>query len=157
MSVGTSVSRLVFTISPSLSRFLRHVPPTAIDLIYWRQPIRSAVALTVSLALLISFAYFSVISVVANAALVVLVVAFAYVGFKKTVAAVQKTNEGHPFKVRKKSSVQENKVHCIPLFPKGREGWIPTSHTTPPRPPPNLVKSIFLFAPRNCSPLPRRK
>jgi len=78
--------------------FLRHVPPTAIDLIYWRKPIRSAVALTVSLALLISFAYFSVISVVANAALLVLVVAFAYVGFKKTVAAVQKTNEGHPFK-----------------------------------------------------------
>ena len=82
------------------SRFLRHVPPSAMDLIYWRCPLRSGAALGISLSLLIAFAYFSVISVLANAALIVLVVAFAYVGFKKTVAAIQKTNAGHPFKVR---------------------------------------------------------
>lgn len=78
--------------------FLRHVPPSAMDLIYWRCPLRSGAALGISLSLLIAFAYFSVISVLANAALIVLVVAFAYVGFKKTVAAIQKTNAGHPFK-----------------------------------------------------------
>jgi len=78
--------------------FLRQVPPSVMDLIYWRCPLRSGAALGISLSLLISFAYFSVISVLANAALIVLVVSFAYVGFKKTVAAIQKTNEGHPFK-----------------------------------------------------------
>lgn len=78
--------------------FLRQVPPSAMDLFYWRCPLRSGATLGVSLSLLISFAYFSVISVLANAALIVLVVAFGYVGFKKTVAAIQKTNEGHPFK-----------------------------------------------------------
>jgi len=78
--------------------FLRHVPPSAMDLIYWRCPLRSGVALGVCLSLLVSFAYFSFISVLANASLLLLLVSFAYVGFKRIVAAVQKTDEGHPFK-----------------------------------------------------------
>merc|ERR1712241_1363814 len=54
-----------------------------VDLIYWKDIKKSAVVAASSLFLLISLA--------------VLTVTFSYAVYKRTLAAVQKSNEGHPF------------------------------------------------------------
>ncbi|KAI5710507.1 hypothetical protein M8J76_013662 [Diaphorina citri] len=68
------------------------------SLVYWRDPKISGAVFGVSLAVLISLAYYSLISVVANLALLVLVGAIGFRIYKSILQAVQKTNEGHPFK-----------------------------------------------------------
>jgi len=68
-----------------------------VDLIYWKDLKKSAVVAASSLFLLISLSIFSVLSVVSYISLAVLTVTFSYAVYKRTLAAVQKSNEGHPF------------------------------------------------------------
>ncbi|XP_026752186.2 reticulon-1 isoform X2 [Galleria mellonella] len=68
------------------------------SLIYWRSPARSGAALGAGLALLIALACCSVVSVLAYASLLALSAAVAFRIYKNVLQAVQKTNEGHPFK-----------------------------------------------------------
>lgn len=68
------------------------------DLVYWRDPKKSGVVFGTSLLMLLSLAAFSVISVVSYLLLALLCVTISFRVYKSVIQAVQKTNEGHPFK-----------------------------------------------------------
>uniref|UniRef100_A0A672LCU9 Reticulon n=1 Tax=Sinocyclocheilus grahami TaxID=75366 RepID=A0A672LCU9_SINGR len=69
-----------------------------IDLVHWRDPKKSGVVFGVSLLLLLSLAAFSVISVVSYLLLALLCVTISFRIYKSVIQAVQKSNDGHPFK-----------------------------------------------------------
>ncbi|XP_021191181.1 reticulon-1 isoform X2 [Helicoverpa armigera] len=68
------------------------------SLIYWRSAAHSGAALGAGLALLVALACCSVVSVLAYASLLALSAAVAFRIYKNVLQAVQKTNDGHPFK-----------------------------------------------------------
>lgn len=68
------------------------------SLIYWRSAAHSGAALGAGLALLVALACCSVVSVTAYASLLALSAAVAFRIYKNVLQAVQKTNDGHPFK-----------------------------------------------------------
>lgn len=68
-----------------------------VDLIYWKDIKKSAAVAASSLLLLIALSFLSVLTVVSYISLTVLTVTFSYAVYKRTLAAVQKSNEGHPF------------------------------------------------------------
>ncbi|XP_026066933.1 reticulon-3-like isoform X1 [Carassius auratus] len=72
--------------------------PQVTDLVHWRDPKKSGVVFGVSLLLLLSLAAFSVISVVSYLLLALLCVTISFRIYKSVIQAVQKSNEGHPFK-----------------------------------------------------------
>lgn len=75
------------------------LPPSAVkDLIHWRDPKKSGLVFGVSMLMLLSLAAFSVISVVSYLLLALLCVTITFRIYKSVVQAVQKSNEGHPFK-----------------------------------------------------------
>lgn len=69
------------------------------SLIYWRAAAPSGLALGAGLALLVALACCSVVSVLAYASLLALSAAVAFRIYKNVLQAVQKTNDGHPFKL----------------------------------------------------------
>jgi len=75
----------------------RHGGDRVVDLIYWKDIKKSAAVAASSLLLLIALSIFSVLTVVSYISLTVLTVTFSYAVYKRTLAAVQKSNEGHPF------------------------------------------------------------
>ncbi|XP_067301364.1 reticulon-3 isoform X1 [Pseudorasbora parva] len=68
------------------------------DLVHWRDPKKSGVVFGVSLLLLLSLAAFSVISVISYLLLALLCVTISFRIYKSVIQAVQKSNDGHPFK-----------------------------------------------------------
>ncbi|XP_051509528.1 reticulon-3-B-like isoform X3 [Myxocyprinus asiaticus] len=68
------------------------------DLVHWRDPKKSGVVFGLSMLVLLSLAAFSVISVVSYLLLALLCVTISFRIYKSVVQAVQKSNEGHPFK-----------------------------------------------------------
>ncbi|KAJ8246766.1 hypothetical protein GJAV_G00255170 [Gymnothorax javanicus] len=68
------------------------------ELVYWRDPKKTGVVFGTSLLLLLSLAAFSVISVVSYLLLALLCVTISFRIYKSVIQAVQKSNEGHPFK-----------------------------------------------------------
>ncbi|XP_048883861.1 reticulon-3 isoform X2 [Brienomyrus brachyistius] len=72
--------------------------PQVRDLVYWRDPKKTGVVFSVSLLLLLSLAAFSIISVVSYILLALLCVTISFRIYKSVIQAVQKSNEGHPFK-----------------------------------------------------------
>uniref|UniRef100_A0A7N8XPX8 Reticulon n=1 Tax=Mastacembelus armatus TaxID=205130 RepID=A0A7N8XPX8_9TELE len=68
------------------------------DLIHWRDPKKSGLVFGLSMLLLLSLAAFSVISVVSYLLLALLCVTITFRIYKSVVQAVQKSNDGHPFK-----------------------------------------------------------
>ncbi|XP_049696330.1 reticulon-1 isoform X3 [Helicoverpa armigera] len=73
--------------------------PEVESLIYWRSAAHSGAALGAGLALLVALACCSVVSVLAYASLLALSAAVAFRIYKNVLQAVQKTNDGHPFKL----------------------------------------------------------
>ncbi|XP_046899053.1 reticulon-3-B-like [Hypomesus transpacificus] len=71
---------------------------SALELVYWRDPKKSAVAFGLSLVVLVSLATFSVISVVSYLLLAFLCVSITFRIYKSVIQAVQKSDDGHPFK-----------------------------------------------------------
>jgi len=67
-------------------------------LIYWRDPKKSGIVFGVILGVLLSLAYFSLISVLAYLSLISLIGTVAFRIYKTVLQAVQKTSDGHPFK-----------------------------------------------------------
>ncbi|CAK9134806.1 unnamed protein product, partial [Ilex paraguariensis] len=65
--------------------------------IYWRDPKLSGIIFGSGLVLLLSLAYFSLISVVANAGLAILTCAIVFRIYKDIMQAVQKTPQTHPY------------------------------------------------------------
>ncbi|XP_063625820.1 reticulon-1 isoform X2 [Cydia splendana] len=84
-------------------------------LIYWRSAARSGAALGAGLALLLALACCSVVSVAAYVSLLALSAAVAFRIYKNVLQAVQKTNEGHPFKflLEKDISVPAERVQSL--------------------------------------------
>ncbi|XP_064796770.1 reticulon-3 isoform X1 [Oncorhynchus masou masou] len=68
------------------------------DLVHWRDPKKSGVVFGLSLLTLLSLAAFSVISVVSYLLLALLCVTISFRIYKAVVQAVQKSDDGHPFK-----------------------------------------------------------
>ncbi|XP_077587400.1 reticulon-1a isoform X3 [Stigmatopora nigra] len=72
--------------------------PAAIDLLYWRNVKQSGAVFSSVLLLLFSLTQFSVVSVGAYLALAALSATISFRIYKSVLQAVQKTDEGHPFK-----------------------------------------------------------
>ncbi|XP_034020253.1 reticulon-3 isoform X2 [Thalassophryne amazonica] len=72
--------------------------PQVKDLIHWRDPKKSGLVFGLSMLMLLSLAAFSIISVVSYLLLALLCVTITFRIYKSVVQAVQKSNEGHPFK-----------------------------------------------------------
>ncbi|XP_053857778.1 reticulon-3 isoform X5 [Vidua macroura] len=76
-----------------------HCPCAAVqELLFWRDVKKSAVAFGASLVLLLSLATLSAVTVVAHVALALLSVTISLRVYKAVVQALQKSEEGHPFK-----------------------------------------------------------
>lgn len=72
--------------------------PIVLDLIYWRNVKITTAVVFGSLGLLVALAYVSFISILAYSSLATLAVTITYRIYKNIVQAVQKSNDGHPFK-----------------------------------------------------------
>lgn len=70
----------------------------AMDLLYWRNVKQSGAVFSSALLLLFSLTQFSVVSVAAYLALAALSATISFRIYKSVLQAVQKTDEGHPFK-----------------------------------------------------------
>lgn len=68
------------------------------SLIYWRDPRKSGAVFGGTLVVLLSLAYFSLISVAAYLSLLSLAGTISFRIYKNVLQAVQKTGDGHPFK-----------------------------------------------------------
>lgn len=68
------------------------------DLVFWKDPRKSGIAFGTGLLILLSLACCSVISVIAYTGLTVLIGTVSFRIYKSILQAVQKTNEGHPFR-----------------------------------------------------------
>ncbi|XP_053101960.1 reticulon-4 isoform X4 [Hemicordylus capensis] len=69
-----------------------------VDLLYWRDVKKTGVVFGASLFLLLSLTVFSIVSVVAYIALALLSVAISFRIYKGVIQAIQKSDEGHPFR-----------------------------------------------------------
>ncbi|XP_041132134.1 reticulon-1-A-like isoform X3 [Polyodon spathula] len=70
----------------------------AIDLLYWRDLKQTGILLGSLLLLLFSLTQFSVVSVIAYLALAALSATISFRIYKSVLQAIQKTDDGHPFK-----------------------------------------------------------
>ncbi|XP_063052641.1 reticulon-4a isoform X2 [Engraulis encrasicolus] len=84
-----------------------------VDLLYWRDTQRSGVVFGASLFLLLSLSVCSIVSVLAYVALALLSVTITFRIYKGILQAVQKSEEGHPFKMylEQDVSVPSDLVH----------------------------------------------
>ncbi|XP_031154466.1 reticulon-3-like [Sander lucioperca] len=84
--------------SSSSSTSLKDLTHSALQLVNWREPKKSAAAFGVSLLVLVSVATLSVISVVSYLLLAVLCITITFRVYKSVIQAVQKSDQGHPFR-----------------------------------------------------------
>ncbi|XP_044148092.1 reticulon-4 isoform X2 [Bufo gargarizans] len=89
---------------PASSAPLMH-SSSAVDLLYWRDIKKSGAVFGVLLFLLLSLTVFSIVSVVAYIALGLLSVSISFRIYKGVLQAIQKSEEGHPFKAYLDSNV----------------------------------------------------
>jgi hypothetical protein len=83
------------------------------DLLLWTNPKKSGAVLAALLVTLISLACCSLLSVIAYMSMTALAVSFTFVLYKKVMAAIQKSNEGHPFQsyLEVKVDLPKDKLH----------------------------------------------
>ncbi|XP_025889605.1 reticulon-4 isoform X2 [Nothoprocta perdicaria] len=82
---------------PATSAPLMH-SSAVVDLLYWRDIKKTGVVFGASLFLLLSLTVFSIVSVTAYIALALLSVTISFRIYKGVIQAIQKSDEGHPFK-----------------------------------------------------------
>ena len=70
------------------------------SLVYWDNPRDSGIVCGSLLVCLLAVRYISLISVVGNLSLALVTATMSFRIYKSVLAAVNKTQEGHPFKVR---------------------------------------------------------
>ncbi|NXS69060.1 RTN4 protein, partial [Pandion haliaetus] len=78
---------------------------SVVDLLYWRDIKKTGVVFGASLFLLLSLTVFSIVSVTAYIALALLSVTISFRIYKGVIQAIQKSDEGHPFRVYLESDV----------------------------------------------------
>ncbi|XP_064565762.1 reticulon-4 isoform X2 [Zonotrichia leucophrys gambelii] len=76
-----------------------------VDLLYWRDIKKTGVVFGASLFLLLSLTVFSIVSVTAYIALALLSVTISFRIYKGVIQAIQKSDEGHPFRAYLDSDV----------------------------------------------------
>ncbi|XP_054036012.1 reticulon-4 isoform X3 [Dryobates pubescens] len=76
-----------------------------VDLLYWRDIKKTGVVFGASLFLLLSLTVFSIVSVIAYIALALLSVTISFRIYKGVIQAIQKSDEGHPFRAYLESNV----------------------------------------------------
>ncbi|KFO18388.1 Reticulon-1 [Fukomys damarensis] len=86
---------VIFSANQFILRFSIYI---TIDLLYWRDIKQTGIVFGSFLLLLFSLTQFSVVSVVAYLALAALSATISFRIYKSVLQAVQKTDEGHPFK-----------------------------------------------------------
>ncbi|XP_073206060.1 reticulon-1 isoform X2 [Lepidochelys kempii] len=95
---------------------------TAIDLLYWRDIKQTGIVFGSILLLLFSLTQFSVVSVIAYLALAALSATISFRIYKSVLQAVQKTDEGHPFKayLEMEMSLSQDQIQkytdCLQLY-----------------------------------------
>ncbi|XP_073528392.1 reticulon-4 isoform X1 [Phyllobates terribilis] len=89
------------TVPPASGKFQNSV----VDLLYWQDIKKSGAVFGVSLFLLLSLTVFSIVSVAAYIALGLLSVSISFRIYKGVLQAIQKSDEGHPFKAYLDSNV----------------------------------------------------
>ncbi|XP_039594009.1 reticulon-1-A-like isoform X3 [Polypterus senegalus] len=84
-----------------------------VDLLYWRDIKKTGIVFGASLFLLLSLTVCSIVSVISYLALALLSVTISFRIYKGVVQAIQKSDEGHPFKAYLESdvAVSEEFVH----------------------------------------------
>ncbi|XP_072424494.1 reticulon-1a isoform X3 [Chiloscyllium punctatum] len=80
------------------SPLIQNLSTKVIDLLYWRDIKQTGIVFGSVLLLLFSLTQFSVVSVIAYLALAALSATISFRIYKSVLQAVQKTDEGHPFK-----------------------------------------------------------
>ncbi|KAG8512372.1 Reticulon-4 [Galemys pyrenaicus] len=75
---------------------------SVVDLLYWRDIKKTGVVFGASLFLLLSLTVFSIVSVTAYIALALLSVTISFRIYKGVIQAIQKSDEGHPFRIQAK-------------------------------------------------------
>lgn len=92
---------------------LRSIINPFVNLIYWRDVKKSGIVFGTIMAILLSLSYLSLISVVAYTSLVLLTGTIAFRVYKNIMQAVQKSQDGHPFKeyLDLDTNLQPDKVH----------------------------------------------
>ncbi|XP_072239819.1 reticulon-3-B-like [Leuresthes tenuis] len=98
MADSTSRSTDSSSSNNSSSSSLRELTHTALQLVHWKEPKKSAGAFSLSLLVLVSVATLSVISVVSYLLLACLCVTITFRVYKSVIQAIQKSHEGHPFR-----------------------------------------------------------
>jgi len=95
--------------------WLQNVDPRVLDLIYWRDVKKSGVVFGSTMITLLALAFYSVVSVLAYLALAVMMVTLSFSVYKKVLGAVQKSQDGHPFKQYMDMCVAlpEERVHQV--------------------------------------------
>ncbi|XP_054827504.1 reticulon-1 isoform X1 [Eublepharis macularius] len=94
----------------------------AIDLLYWRDIKQTGIMFGSILLLLFSLTQFSVVSVIAYLALAALSATISFRIYKSVLQAVQKTDEGHPFKnyLEMEMSLSQEQIQkytdCLQLY-----------------------------------------
>ncbi|KAM9187450.1 reticulon-4 isoform 1-T1 [Dugong dugon] len=78
---------------------------SVVDLLYWRDIKKTGVVFGASLFLLLSLTVFSIVSVTAYIALALLSVTIGFRIYKGVIQAIQKSDEGHPFRAYLESEV----------------------------------------------------
>nr|XP_036846993.1 reticulon-4 isoform X1 [Manis javanica] len=78
---------------------------SVVDLLYWRDIKKTGVVFGASLFLLLSLTVFSIVSVTAYIVLALLSVTISFRIYKGVIQAIQKSDEGHPFRAYLKSEV----------------------------------------------------
>lgn len=95
-SIGANVNVLDQMVNSILiSDFFDFV---VVDLLYWRDIKKTGVVFGASLFLLLSLTVFSIVSVTAYIALALLSVTISFRIYKGVIQAIQKSDEGHPFR-----------------------------------------------------------
>ncbi|KAM8947280.1 reticulon-4 [Pelodytes ibericus] len=85
--------------------FTPTVKNSVVDLLYWRDIKKSGAVFGASLFLLLSLTVFSIVSVTAYIALALLSVSISFRIYKGVLQAIQKSDEGHPFRSYLESDV----------------------------------------------------
>ncbi|KAM4583533.1 reticulon-3-B-like [Odontesthes bonariensis] len=98
MADSTSSSTDSSSSNNSSSSSLRELTHAALQLVHWKEPKKSAGAFGLSLLVLVSVATLSVISVVSYLLLACLCVTITFRVYKSVIQAIQKSDEGHPFR-----------------------------------------------------------
>ncbi|XP_036190442.1 reticulon-4 isoform X3 [Myotis myotis] len=102
-SSSGSVDETLFAL-PAASEPVIH-SSAVVDLLYWRDIKKTGVVFGASLFLLLSLTVFSIVSVTAYIALALLSVTISFRIYKGVIQAIQKSDEGHPFRAYLESDV----------------------------------------------------